>query len=74
MIPSALGIIGLFLKQKNTFVLIPSISRGIRDLLMFSFRLLLILYLFLVFVVDFLNNRNNKPILKQKLMIIGIAV
>ena len=61
MIPSALGIIGLFLKAKNTFVLIPSNSRGIKVLLMFSFRLLLILILvFFVFVVDFLNNRNKK--------------
>ena len=28
--------------------------------------------MFLVFVEDFLNNHNNKPISKQKLMIIGI--
>ena len=32
------------------------------------------LYLFLVFVVYFLNNRNNKPISKQNLMIIGTEV
>ena len=28
----------------------------------------------LVFVVDFLNNRDKKPILKQKMMIIGVIV
>ena len=30
--------------------------------------------MFLVFVVYFLNNNNNKPISKQKLMIIGAEV
>ena len=35
--------------------------------MMFSFRQLLILILaFLVFVVDFLNSRNNKPYLKAE--------
>ena len=28
----------------------------------------------LVFVVDFLNNRDKKTILKQKMMIIGVIV